>query len=136
MTPQNEIMFCPQLRYHKIILMTLIIRWTSGISNFVKHSSKVGTSLSQHSLFSRYCRNLSSSSTITNNMKAMTAMDEMSQGEFRRTASTFRNFIKADGSTPYTVETGRYHLIISYACPWACRWYVFQLFVRNSNFFY
>lgn len=54
-------------------------------------------------------------------MKAMTAMDEMSKGEFRRTASTFRNFIKADGSTPYTVETGRYHLIISYACPWACR---------------
>lgn len=54
-------------------------------------------------------------------MKAMTAMDEMSKGEFRRTASTFRNFIKADGSTPYTVETERYHLIISYACPWACR---------------
>ena len=137
-------MFCLHQRYHKIIFMTLIIRLTSGFSNFAKHTSKVETSFGIHSLLSsnRYSRrNLSTTTTTTTfNMKSMTAMDEMNKGEFRRTASTFRNFIKADGSTEYPVESGRYHLIISYACPWACRWYVhtymFQSFCKNSNLYY
>lgn len=31
-------------------------------------------------------------------------------GRFRRKAVTFRDWIKADGSTPYAPEAGRYHL--------------------------
>eukprot|EP00879_Flechtneria_rotunda_P000621 GHRR01000734.1.p1 GENE.GHRR01000734.1~~GHRR01000734.1.p1 ORF type:complete len:399 (+),score=90.37 GHRR01000734.1:149-1345(+) len=51
---------------------------------------------------------------------ARTALDEMGKtGEFKRTASGFRNQITPDGH--FKPEAGRYHLYISYACPWACR---------------
>ena len=43
------------------------------------------------------------------------------QGAFVRKATTFRSWIRADGSTPYRPEPGRYHLYVSYACPWAHR---------------
>ncbi len=48
--------------------------------------------------------------------------DEMSgEGEFQRQEDAFRAFVSADGSTPYAAETGRYHLYVSLACPWAHR---------------
>ncbi|MBB4284538.1 glutathione S-transferase family protein [Roseospira goensis] len=42
-------------------------------------------------------------------------------GRFERQASTFRDWISADGSTPYPAAAGRYHLYVSLACPWAHR---------------
>merc|ERR1712137_578904 len=42
-------------------------------------------------------------------------------GAFKRTEAQFRNFIKQDGSSEFPVESGRYHLFVSYACPWASR---------------
>src|SRR3954463_4330253 len=42
-------------------------------------------------------------------------------GRFRRQASTFRDWVSADGSTPFPAEAGRYHLYVSWACPWAHR---------------
>ncbi len=42
-------------------------------------------------------------------------------GEFVRKATTFRDWVRADGSSPYPAEAGRYHLYVSYACPWAHR---------------
>ena len=42
-------------------------------------------------------------------------------GGFVRKSASFRDQVKADGSTPFTPEAGRYHLYISYACPWAHR---------------
>lgn len=48
-------------------------------------------------------------------------MEANDQGEFERKESKFRNWVKADGSTPYLPEAGRYHLYVSYACPWASR---------------
>ena len=61
---------------------------------------------------------------------AHTAMDETSKsGEFVRTASVFRNWVRATpkSSEDYPAEAGRYHLYVSYACPWASR----CLFVRS-----
>ncbi|KAF7801360.1 Glutathione S-transferase family protein [Senna tora] len=53
---------------------------------------------------------------------ARSALDEMSDsGAFMRTASTFRNFISRDPNSQFPAESGRYHLYISYACPWASR---------------
>ncbi|KAF9587611.1 hypothetical protein IFM89_004443 [Coptis chinensis] len=53
---------------------------------------------------------------------ARTAMDETTDsGAFKRTPSTFRNFISKDPKSPFPAESGRYHLYISYACPWASR---------------
>ncbi|OUL17719.1 glutathione S-transferase family protein [Nostoc sp. 106C] len=46
---------------------------------------------------------------------------EDSQGKFIRPSTTFRNKITADGSSGFKAEPGRYHLYISWACPWACR---------------
>ncbi|MGQ9369971.1 glutathione S-transferase family protein [Azospirillum sp. A39] len=44
-----------------------------------------------------------------------------SGGAFVRPETQFRGQIRADGSTPYRPEPGRYHLYVSLACPWAHR---------------
>jgi len=49
------------------------------------------------------------------------------EGEFIRSESGFRNWVTADGSAGlsgeggFAAEPGRYHLYVSYACPWAHR---------------
>ena len=45
----------------------------------------------------------------------------LARGRYERPPSAFRGWVSADGSTPYPAETGRYHLYISWACPWAHR---------------
>src|SRR4249919_3793652 len=48
--------------------------------------------------------------------------DEHSEaGEFKRQDDAFRDWVKKDGSTPFRPERDRYHLYVSYACPWAHR---------------
>jgi putative glutathione S-transferase len=42
-------------------------------------------------------------------------------GRFERKASAFHQRVRADGSTPFAPEAGRYHLYVSLACPWAHR---------------
>ena len=42
-------------------------------------------------------------------------------GEFVRAPYPFQGRITADGSSGYPAEAGRYHLYISWACPWAHR---------------
>jgi glutathionyl-hydroquinone reductase len=44
------------------------------------------------------------------------ATQEVSHGKFVRSESSFRRFVE-----PEDVEPGRYHLVVSHACPWACR---------------
>lgn len=45
-------------------------------------------------------------------------------GKFVRSETTFRNWITPDGEFP--AEAGRYHLYVSYACPWAHRTLIFR----------
>ncbi|XP_030548804.1 glutathionyl-hydroquinone reductase YqjG-like [Rhodamnia argentea] len=53
---------------------------------------------------------------------ARSSIDEVSEsGAFVRTPSAFHNFISQDPSSPFPAESGRYHLYVSFACPWACR---------------
>jgi len=54
-------------------------------------------------------------------MKAQFPDEQSDEGEFQRQEDAFRNWISADGSTPFPAVAGRYHLYISLACPWACR---------------
>lgn len=55
-----------------------------------------------------------------------------SGGRFIRSESQFRNWVTADGQAGPTgkagfkAETGRYHLYVSYACPWAHRTLIFR----------
>ncbi len=54
------------------------------------------------------------------------------KGHFKRWDSVFRNWVTADGEAGPTgrggfkAEAGRYHLYISYACPWAHRTLIFR----------
>jgi putative glutathione S-transferase len=47
------------------------------------------------------------------------------KGSFKRASSVFRNKISSNHST-YIPETNRYHLYVSYACPWAHRTLIFR----------
>ncbi|KAF9340265.1 S-glutathionyl-(chloro)hydroquinone reductase [Linnemannia elongata] len=42
-------------------------------------------------------------------------------GEFKRQVSSFRDVISDEPGSKFVPEAGRYHLYISYACPWAHR---------------
>ena len=42
-------------------------------------------------------------------------------GAYKRKESAFRQKVTADGSSGFKAEAGRYHLYVSYACPWAHR---------------
>ncbi|GAB3448898.1 glutathione S-transferase family protein [Insolitispirillum peregrinum] len=42
-------------------------------------------------------------------------------GRFEREEARFRHWISDDPASPYPAEAGRYHLYVSYACPWAHR---------------
>jgi glutathionyl-hydroquinone reductase len=45
----------------------------------------------------------------------------MASGEFVREEDAFRSWISPDRSATHPVESGRYHLYVSLACPWASR---------------
>lgn len=53
-------------------------------------------------------------------------------GKFERSTAGFRNWVTADGSAGpsgeggFKAESGRYHLYVSYACPWAHRTLIFR----------
>ncbi len=53
-------------------------------------------------------------------------------GRFVRSRQSFRNWVTADGAAGpsgeggFAAESGRYHLYVSYACPWAHRTLIFR----------
>ncbi|WP_430449938.1 glutathione S-transferase family protein [Rhodophyticola sp.] len=57
---------------------------------------------------------------------------EATDGAFERQEAQFRNWITADGSAGpsgeggFKAESGRYHLYVSHACPWANRTLIFR----------
>ena len=57
---------------------------------------------------------------------------KVEKGKFVRTESSFRNWVTRDGSAGpsgdegFAAEPGRYHLYVSYACPWAHRALIFR----------
>jgi glutathionyl-hydroquinone reductase len=57
---------------------------------------------------------------------------QSTNGKFERSASSFRNWITPDGAAGpsgrggFAAESGRYHLYVSLACPWAHRTLIFR----------
>ncbi|WP_370208916.1 glutathione S-transferase family protein [Pararhodobacter marinus] len=57
---------------------------------------------------------------------------ESTGGKFQRSEASWRNWVTADGSAGpsgeggFKAESGRYHLYVSYACPWAHRALIFR----------
>jgi len=81
-------------------------------------------SINSHKIINNYYHFSTMQSQSTN---ARTALDEVSQkGAFVRKESAYRNWISEE-SDRFKPESERYHLYISYACPWAHR----TLITRN-----
>ena len=65
--------------------------------------------------------------------------EETKDGEFVRLDSVFRNWVTADGSPGpsgkggFIAEPDRYHLYVSYACPWAHRTLMFRKLKKLDN---
>ena len=55
------------------------------------------------------------------------------QGEFVRQVSAFRKWVTADGSSGFPTESGRYHLYVSLACPWAHRTIIYRKLKKLEN---
>ena len=55
-----------------------------------------------------------------------------SKGKFEREAAQLRNWVTKDGeagpsgTSGFAAESGRYHLYVSLACPWAHRTLIFR----------
>ena len=47
--------------------------------------------------------------------------EQSADGAFLRQPDRFRDWVNADGRSGYPPESGRYHLYVSWACPWAHR---------------
>ena len=62
-----------------------------------------------------------------------------SGGEFVRESAQYRNWVTPDGSPGssgdggFAAEPGRYHLYVSYACPWAHRTLIFRRLLGLDN---
>lgn len=49
-----------------------------------------------------------------------------SGGRFVRQDAQFRDWVTEDGSSGFPAESGRYHLYVSFACPWAHRTLIYR----------
>jgi putative glutathione S-transferase len=64
---------------------------------------------------------------------------EQEQGEFVRMESQFRHWVTSDGRAGpsgeggFAAERGRYHLYVSYACPWAHRTLIYRKLKRLED---
>jgi putative glutathione S-transferase len=54
-------------------------------------------------------------------MKPQFPAEQSDTGEFKRQQDAFRDWITANGQSGYPAAQGRYHLYVSWACPWAHR---------------
>src|SRR5436853_7539394 len=59
-------------------------------------------------------------------MTAQFPTEQSESGEFKRQEDAFREWIFDDGSTPHAAASDRYHLYVSFACPWASRAIIFR----------
>lgn len=57
----------------------------------------------------------------------------VTDGEFVRQQSRFRDWVTADGSSGYRAEPGRYHLYVALACPWSHRTVIVRMLKRLED---
>lgn len=63
----------------------------------------------------------STSPSVPNSLEAVKDVIDSRTGEFKRPDTQFRGFISSKPGSEFPPEKGRYHLYVSYACPWAHR---------------
>ena len=65
--------------------------------------------------------------------KKGSVLNNQKDGSFKRVDSVFRNEI-SDNDKVYKPEKNRYHLYVSYACPWAHRTLIFRHLKKLENY--
>ncbi|KAG2189180.1 hypothetical protein INT44_004322 [Umbelopsis vinacea] len=70
-----------------------------------------------HKPFFLQVAKMSTTSTAQTNIRQWASKD----GEFRRQVSSFRDSVSRNPNAQFAAEPNRYHLYISWACPWAHR---------------
>ena len=101
----------------KLVAKLLVQFWRTGL--------QPGAYL-QHSI--RFVTRLSSGIGMAKQEESSDILKWSNQkGEFKRKDSSFRNWITKDGSSGFPAESGRYHLYVSLACPWANRTLIVRL---------
>ncbi|MBV9103131.1 MAG: glutathione S-transferase family protein [Candidatus Eremiobacteraeota bacterium] len=66
-------------------------------------------------------------------VKAQFPHEQSEEGRFVRQQDAFRSWVSTDGSTPFALEPGRYHLYVSWACPWAHRTIIVRRLMGLEN---
>jgi putative glutathione S-transferase len=59
--------------------------------------------------------------------------EQSAAGEFIRQPDAFRDVVTADGRSGFPAEAGRYHLYVSWACPWAHRTIIVRTLKRLES---
>jgi glutathionyl-hydroquinone reductase len=65
--------------------------------------------------------------------KAQFPREQDEEGCFVRQQDAFRHLVTADGSSGFVAAPGRYHLYVSWACPWAHRTILVRKLKRLEN---
>lgn len=65
--------------------------------------------------------------------KAQFPKEQSEEGGFERQDDAFRGWVTVDGSSGYPAEPGRYHLYVSWACPWAHRTIIARRLKKLEN---
>ena len=66
-------------------------------------------------------------------MRSQFPAEQSPSGEFKRQDDAFRSWVTTDRSSAYLAESGRYHLYISLACPWASRTFIALKLMRLES---
>jgi putative glutathione S-transferase len=59
--------------------------------------------------------------------------EQTTDGQYDRQEDEFRDWVTDDGSSGYPATKGRYHLYVSWACPWAHRTIIVRSLKRLGN---
>ena len=59
--------------------------------------------------------------------------EQTADGQYDRQEDAFRDWVTDDGSSGYPATKGRYHLYVSWACPWAHRTIIVRSLKRLGN---
>lgn len=66
-------------------------------------------------------------------VKAQFPDEQRADGTFVRQDDAFRDWVTASGESGFPAQTGRYHLYVSYACPWAHRTIIVRALKRLED---
>ncbi len=67
------------------------------------------------------------------NVKAQFPEEQTQEGAFKRQTDAFQDWVTGNGASRYPAAKGRYHLYVSWACPWAHRTIILRKLKRLED---